>query len=111
MKWKVITLSLLIFLFMSCSSAVNYQAPVEKSESQISSYTVAALEPLVKGSSGSRSSSSSSKSSSSKKVDIDDDDLDAGTDDGSTPWWLIALILVVVGVIAVVVIWYLFLRK
>lgn len=109
MKWKVITLSLLIFLFMSCSSAVNYQAPLEKSESQISTYNVAVLEPLVKGSSGGRSSSSSS-SSSSKKIDTDDD-VDTGTDDGSTPWWLIALILVFVGVIAVVVIWYLFLRK
>ncbi len=110
MKWKVITLSILVFLFMSCSSSVNYQSPLEKSESTISTYNVAALEPLVKGSSG-RSSSSSSKSSSTKKVDIDDDDVDTGTDDGSTPWWLIALILVVVGVIAVVVIWYLFLRK
>ena len=110
MKWKVITLSILVFLFMSCSSAVNYQSPLEKSEPIISTYHVAALEPLVKGSSG-RSSSSSSKSSSTKKVDIDDDDVDTGTDDGSTPWWLIALILVVVGVIAVVVIWYLFLRK
>jgi hypothetical protein len=108
MKWKVITLSILVFLFMSCSSAVNYQSPLEKSESTISTFHVAALEPLVKGSSGGRSSSSSS---SSKKVDIDDDDVDTGTDDGSTPWWLIALILVVVGVIAVVVIWYLFLRK
>ncbi|WJI09435.1 hypothetical protein FGU46_04680 [Methanobacterium sp. CWC-01] len=106
MKWKVITLSLLIFLFMSCSSAVNHQSPLEKSESTISTCHVAALEPLVKGSSGGRSSSSSSK-----KIDIDDDDVDTGTDDGSTPWWLIALILVIVGIIAVVVIWYLFLRK
>lgn len=105
MKWKVITLSLLIFLFMSCSSAVNHQSPLEKSESTISTCHVAALEPLVKGSSGGRSSSSS------KKIDIDDDDVDTGTDDGSTPWWLIALILVIVGIIAVVVIWYLFLRK
>lgn len=108
MKWKFITLSILVFLLMSCSSAINYQSPLEKSESQISTYNVVALEPLVKGSSG-RSSSSSSKSSSTKKVDVDDD-VDTGTDDGSTPWWLIALILVVVGVIAVVVIWYLFLR-
>jgi len=105
MKWKVITLSLLIFLFMSCSSAVNHQSPLEKSESTISTCHVAALEPLVKGSSGGRSSSSS------KKIDIDDDDVDTGTDNGSTPWWLIALILVIVGIIAVVVIWYLFLRK
>jgi uncharacterized membrane protein len=105
MKWKVITLSILVFLFMSCSSAINYQSPLEKSESTISAYHVAALEPLVKGSSG-RSSSSSYK-----KIDVDDDDLDTGTDDGSTAWWLIALILVVVGIIAVVVIWYLFLRK
>ena len=106
MKWKVITLSLLIFLFMSCSSAVNYQAPLEKSESQISTYNVAVLEPLVKGSSGGRSSSSSSK----VKVDVDDD-LDGTDDGGSTPWWLIVLILAIVGIIAVVVIWYLFLRK
>ena len=105
MKWKVITLSLLIFLFMSCSSAVNHQSPLEKSESTISTCHVAALEPLVKGSSGGRSSSSS------KKIDIDDDDVDTGTDNGSTPWWLIALLLVIVSIIAVVVIWYLFLRK
>jgi hypothetical protein len=106
MKWKVITLSILVFLLMSCSSAVNYQSSIEKSGATISAYNLAALEPLVKGSSGGRSSSSSSK-----KIDIDSDDVDTGTDDGSTPWWLIALILIVVGVIAVVVIWYLFLRK
>ncbi len=108
MKWKVITLSILVFLLMSCSSAVNYQSPLEKSGATISAYNVAALEPLVKGSSGGRSSSSSSK-----KIHTDDADVSGnGTDTSdSTPWWLIALILVVVGVIAVLVIWYLFLRK
>jgi len=111
MKWQIVILSVVIFVFMSFSAVWANDGYVEESDSQISASNMASIAPLMK-SSGSKSSSSSS----SKKIKVsgdDDDEGDAtGTDDssGGFPWWLIIVIGVVILALIAVAVWYLFLR-
>lgn len=116
MKFKTAFIILIVSVFF-ITSASWATAPVEEqSQSLVSSSTIATLEPLVKGSSGGSRSSSSSSSKSKVKSDSDDeltgDNSTNSTDNGSgSSWWTIILVLIFVGVIAVVAIWFLFLRK
>jgi len=109
MKWQIILLSTLFFVFMSFSTVWANEEAVGESDSQISTSSIASFAPLMKSSS-SKSSSSSSKT---KIKDGDDDTTDVNdTDDssGGFPWWMIVVIIVVVLGIIGLVIWYLFLR-
>lgn len=113
MKWQIIMLSVLVFVFMSFSTVWANEEPIGESGSQISTSSVASITPLMKGSSGGSKSSSSSSSSKTKVKDGDDDTTDVNdTDDssGGFPWWIIVVIIVVILGIIGLVIWYLFLR-
>lgn len=112
MKWQIVILSVVIFVFMSFSAVWANDGYVEESDSQISASNMASIAPLMK-SSGSKSSSSSSSKKIKVKGGDDDDEGDAtGTDDssGGFPWWLIIVIGVVILALIAVAVWYLFLR-
>lgn len=112
MKWQIVLLSVLIFVFMSFSAVWANEESSTATDSQISSPNMASIAPLMK-SSGSKSSSSSSSSKTKVKTGDDDDTTDVnGTDDsnGGFPWWIIVVIIVVILGIIGLVIWYLFLR-
>ena len=112
MKWQIVLLSVLIFVFMSFSAVWANEESARVADSQISSSNMASIAPLMK-SSGSKSSSSSSSSKTKVKTGDDDDTTDVnGTDDsnGGFPWWIIVVIIIVILGIIGLVIWYLFLR-
>jgi cobalamin biosynthesis Mg chelatase CobN len=107
MKWQIVLLSVLIFVFMSFSAVWANENSIGESNSQISTSSVASIAPLMK--------SSSSKSSSSKTKTHDGDDITAdnnSTSDDSSgfPWWIIIIIVVIILGIIGLLIWYLFLR-
>ena len=112
MKWQIVLLSVVVFVFMSFSAVWANENCVGESDSVIGVSNMASITPLLK-SSGSKSSSSSSSSKTKVKTgDGDDVDDTNGTDDssGGFPWWLIIVFGVVILAIIAVVIWYLFLR-
>ncbi|MEG3225265.1 MAG: hypothetical protein BME94_07055 [Methanobacteriales archaeon Met13] len=112
MMFKPAFIILIVSVFFITSASWAAVPVDEQLKSGISSSTPAALEPLVKGSSGgSRSSSSSSSSKTKVKTDSDDNNTNSTNDGSGSSWWTIILVLVFVGVIALVVIWYLVIRK
>ncbi len=111
---KVINVLLTIFLvfgFLLVPTGVFAQENSQGGSDSISKYISptmvlgSGLTPQIKGSSGGKSSSSSSK------IKTGDSDDSTGSDDGSFGdyWWIIPLILL--GVIAIILLWYFFLRK
>jgi ABC-type transport system involved in multi-copper enzyme maturation permease subunit len=113
MKWQIIVISMLVFVFMSFSVVWANEGSAGQSESQISTSSMASLTPLMKSSS---SGSKSSSSSSSKTKTHDGDDVTAdnnSTSDDSSgfPWWIIAVILVIILGLAGLLIWYFIIRK
>lgn len=113
MKWQIIVLSTLVFVFMSFSAVWANEESAGEFNSKISTSSVANVAPLMKGSSGG-SKSSSSSSSKTKTHDGDDATADNNsTDDDSSgfPWWIIAVILVIILGLAGLLIWYFIIRK
>jgi cobalamin biosynthesis Mg chelatase CobN len=112
MKWQIIVISMLVFVFMSFSAVWANEEASGTSEAQISTPNMASITPLMKGSSSSGSKSSSSSSSKTKTKDGDDatDDNSTSNDSSGFPWWIfIVIVIVVLGIVGFVV-WYLFLR-
>jgi len=113
MKWQIILLSTLIFVFMSFSTVWANEESTGELNSKISTSSMANMAPLMKGSSGG-SKSSSSSSSKTKTHDGDDTTTDNNsTDDDSSgfPWWIIAVILIIILGLVGLLIWYFVIRK
>lgn len=114
MKWQIILLSMLVFVFMSFSAVWADEDSAGQSESQISTSSMASITPLMKGGSGGGKSSSSSSSSKTKTHDGDDvtaDNNSTSDDSSGFPWWIIAVIVVIILGLAGLLIWYFIIRK
>jgi cobalamin biosynthesis Mg chelatase CobN len=109
MKWQIIIISVLVFVFMSFSTVWANEDSAGESNSQISTSSVASITPLMKSSSS--KSSSSSKTKTHDGDDVTADNNSTSDDSSGFPWWIIAVILVIILGLAGLLIWYFIIRK